>query len=539
MRKALSALTALFLLAAPVPAPAEEEAPPLTVTGATVSAPETLGLKEAVYTGGTLLTDYRREGDLSASTPYALIPDSGLYTFRGDALRQNAAFGTCEVAEGTLTPLWEVPLSGLRTAENGMLYGVGWNNQPAVVKWAAEIREIMPLNAEFKNKKALVEVLFSAQDGKIYFLDLESGAPTRECVWAGYPLKGSVSVDPRGWPLMAFGQAVSKMPSGTGDIGYHLYDLITMQPLYFLNGRKSAEQVQYSPNGAFDSSSLFLPAAGSDALVVAGENGLLYTISLNSALTLDGSGSAVSVSPEVVYMNALAREERENKTSIEGAPSMYGRYVFLADAWGIVRCVDTSLMKTVWAYDNGDNTDAAMALDLTEEGLDLYTGNTSYSRLSKKNPVTIHRLNALTGEEIWTNEIDCVKNTSEDVAGCKASPVIGQKGLKDYVYFTVNQVRGGGAKLMCLAKADGHEVWSLAIQESVSSPVAVYSEFGDGVIFQADSRGNLYLVDGLTGHLLGQTKVDGRIEASPAVYRNRVLIGTCDKNAKMYCFEIR
>ena len=539
MKRLASALLALFMLWCVFPAAGEEAAPLFAVTGASSSAPGTLGLKEAVYSGGTLLEGYRREGDLDAQRPYANIPDTGIYTFRSDSLRRNASFGTCEITEGVFEQLWAFDLSGLRTAENGTLYGVGWNNQPAVVKWAAEIRGIMPLYEKYKNTSALREVIFSAQDGRVYFLDLESGGATRDPIQVGYPLKGSVSVDTLGRPLIAFGQAVSKMPSGTGEIGYYLYDLITMQPLYFLNGRKSAEQIQYCANGAFDSSSLFLHSAGSDALVVAGENGLLYTLSLNSAFVNSGSDSSVTVDPEVIYMNSLAADERENKTSIEGAVSMYGRYVFTGDAWGILRCVDTSLMKTVWTFDSGDNTDAAMALDLTETGLDLYTGNTTFSRLSKKNPVSIRRINALTGEEIWSYPVDCVKNTSEDVAGCKASPVIGQYGLDEYVYFTVNQVKGGGARLICLRKADGSEVWTLPLGETVSSPVAVYSEFGDGVLVQAEAKGGLCLVDGLTGRVLGQTKIEGTIEASPAVYRNRLLIGTCDKKPRMYCFEIR
>ena len=196
-------------------------------------------------------------------------------------------------------------------------------------------------------------------------------------------------------------------------------------------------------------------------------------------------------------------------------------------------------MRTVWTYDNGDNTDAAMALDPTDAGVDLYTGNTTYARLSKTKKVSIHRLNALTGEEIWTYEIDCVKNTSLDAAGCKASPVVGEKGLSDYVYFTVNQVRKGGAVLVCLRKDDGSEVWRKETAESVSSPVAVYSEFGDGKIIQCDSKGNIFLLDGLTGEVLGHTAVNGVIEASPVVYRDYFLIGTSDKNAAMYCFRIR
>ncbi len=535
MKKTLSVCAACLLLF--LPARAEELPLPTAAPGC---EPEALGLTEAVYSAGTLLEDYSREHSLTAqdADSYALLEDTGIYAFRGDNFRRNASFGTCEVTEGSLEKVWEYSLGGLRTEENGTLYGVGWNCQAAVVKWAMEVRQAMPLYEEARGTAALREVIFGAQDGKVYFLDLETGAPTRDVIDIGYPLRGSVSVDAMGRPMIAFGQAVSKMPMGTGEIGAYLYDLVTMQPLLFINGRRSTEQVQYSSNGAFDSSALFVRGAGSDALVIAGENGLLYTVELNGRMAL-GEESVLTVSPETVYMNSLAYDERENRTAIEGAPAMYGSLVYVGDAWGILRCVDTDTMRTVWTYDNGDNTDAAMALDLTEEGLALYTGNTTYARLSKTKQVGIHRLDALTGEEIWTFEIDCVKNTSVDEAGCKASPVIGQRGLKDYVYFTVNQVRGGEAVLMCLNKSDGKCVWQKKLAESVSSPTAVYSEFGDGWILQCDSKGNIYLLDGLTGEEKAHTAVEGTIEASPAVYRDLMVVGTSDKNAKMYCFRIR
>ena len=55
-------------------------------------------------------------------------------------------------------------------------------------------------------------------------------------------------------------------------------------------------------------------------------------------------------------------------------------YVYAADGYGILRCVDTDTMRSVWAFDTGDNTDAAIALDLRNNGLDLYTGTTAFSR---------------------------------------------------------------------------------------------------------------------------------------------------------------
>ena len=47
------------------------------------------------------------------------------------------------------------------------------------------------------------------------------------------------------------------------------------------------------------------------------------------------------------------------------------------------------------------------------------------------------------------------------------------------------------------------------------------------------------MLDGLTGYLNSTAQVEGRIEGSPAVYRDMLVIGTCSKNPKMYCFKIK
>ena len=177
----------------------------------------------------------------------------GVPTFRGDNFRRNAAYGTADVQTESMSVLWEVPLGSLRTEDNGTLYGVGWTGQPAIIHWTQQVREGMNLY-EDKKSKVLNEVIFGAQDGKIYFLDLTDGSPTRDAINVGYPLKGSVSVDSWDRPLMAVGQGISKLANGkTGSIGLRLFNLVTGKEAYLLNGRKHDTQPkQYSSNGAFD-----------------------------------------------------------------------------------------------------------------------------------------------------------------------------------------------------------------------------------------------------------------------------------------------
>ena len=61
---------------------------------------------------------------------------------------------------------------------------------------------------------------------------------------------------------------------------------------------------------------------------------------------------------------------------------------------------------------------------------------------------------------------------------------------------------------------------------SWSSPAVVYTADGTGYILQADSGGNIFLLDGLTGNKLAQiAPTDTNFEASPAVYGQMLILG--------------
>lgn len=530
-------------------AAAINDAPDLPVLTATNGT--NVKVTDTVFIGSKAQKNFQRTDSLSAPNPdnYSFY-ENGVITFRGDNFRRNAAFGTVDVQEETLSVLWTSPIGSLRTSDSGTLYGVGWTGQPAIVKWTGEVRNIMRLYDDAKNFYALREVIFGAQDGKIYFLNLLTGKATRDPINIGYPMKGSVSIDNSARPLMAIGQGISNLPSGTGSIGVHLLNLIDNSELLLVNGRKSDTQIQYSTNGAFDGTPLFLWE--DDTMVVAGENGLLYAIKLNAVFDdptklKDGDTPRLTIDTKCVsssaYLRTKANAESETNTSVESSVAMYDKYIFMADTYGIVRCVDSDTMTTVWAFDAGDNTDAAIALDYhNDTGLRLYTANTAYKRLSaSKGSVSIRCLDAMSGEQIWEYQIKCDYDTTNQLAGCKASPVIGQNDLDPYVYFTVSQVSKAGSRLIAFDKRTGAVVWSFdMVEDAVSSPVAVYNDEGCGWIIQADQGGTLHLLNGLTGEEKYSLPLGGTIMASPAVYKNILVIGTCDKNnSNMYGIEIR
>lgn len=547
----------------PTPEPTEEPEPtpdPTATPGPTLEPTATplprleasaengsMKTTDTVYTGGKKDASFNREHSYIATHPdnYTYYP-LGVFTFRGDNFRRNAAFGTVDVQQAKLSVLWQTPIGSLRTADSGTLYGVGWTGQPAIVKWTKEVRQMMNLFEDKKNTKTLIEVIFGAQDGKIYFLDLRDGTATRETINVGYPLKGSVSIDSYDRPLLAVGQGISKLSNKTGAIGLHIYNLMDGKEAYFLNGRKTNDQAPYSSNGAFDGTALFLfDSDGTDALITAGENGLLYTLDLNGKFvypTADNPDavSSMEIKPTVTYLKTKAADEKDTMVSVESSVAMYSRFIYMADAYGVIRCVDSDTMKTVWAFDGGDNIDAAIALDMVGSDLSLYTGNTNYARLGTKKDVSIRRINALTGQEIWCYSIKCAQDKKNQASGCKASPIIGQNGIGNLVIFTVNMVEGGGSKIIALNKENGQVVWEKALaDEAISSPVAVYNDRGDAWIIQGDEGGNLTMLDGRTGAVRSTLNLGGAIQGSPAVYKDYLVVGTCSKdNAYMYCLKI-
>ena len=467
--------------------------------------------------------------------------DGGVFTFRGNSFRQNAASGTVEVEDEKLSIEWKYQMGSIRTADYGTWHGIGWTGQPAIIKWAQEAREnLMNLYESKRTVKALKEVIFAGLDGKIHFVDLNDGQATRDPINVGYPLKSSVSVNPYGYPMLGVGQAISKLANKRGDYGYYLFNLLDGSELMFMSGKPSKQQDAYCANGAFDGTALF--DMNSDTMIVSGENGLIYTIALNTNFDYKSEKPSLTINKDVVFLKTKAKSEDAGMTGAETSVAMYNNYIYTADTQGILQCIDSNTMKAVWAKDVGDNTDAAIALDFDENGdLALYTGNTAYKRLGSKKPVTIRRLNALTGEEIWSYEISCVYN-KDQLSGCKASPVVGQNGISGLVIFTVNMTGSANkSTVIALNKMDGTVEWEYELNAAaISSPVAVYNEAGDAWIIQGDQSGNLYLLDGRTGKVCNVLSLGGEIQGSPAVYKDMLVIGTCSKdNAYMYGVRIQ
>ncbi|MBQ9326806.1 MAG: PQQ-binding-like beta-propeller repeat protein [Clostridia bacterium] len=518
----------------PAPEPEETAQPRVTVT-ADESADPSLIRSATIYVDTKSVASYDRPVeeiiDMPDADHYARQP-YGVMTYRGSSFRQNAAEGTVSGTPSAMNIRWRQEAGSVKGASS-TYYGIGWTGQPLIVKWSKEIREMSNIFEDKKNTKALREVIIAGEDGKIYFLDLETGEATRDVIQLGYPMRGTPSVHAMGFPVMAVGQYARKMSNKTGDIGLRVYDLLTQKQAFMLDGLDGKTGRPYYGVGSFETSSLY--DYSSDTMISAGTNGMLYTTRLNTAI--NRTQNTLTMDPQQVVLRTKAKGEEDKQTAVESSLAAYQNYVFYADMAGILRCVDTSTMTTLWAVDTGDSVEAAVALDLDAQGqLWLYTANTLQQR--SKGDCAIRRYDALSGRLDWEYLVPVTKATKKHnvIGGCKASPVIGRSGLNDYVYFTLSSakdVNGSSAEsvLIALDKASGTLAWQKPFSAyTYSSPVAVYTEEGRGSLIQATSDGTLYLLDGLSGQTVSTLQVEGTIHASPAVYKDILVIGTQGKD---------
>ena len=490
--------------------------------GADYSDPAKNGLTASiVYDGGKKVDSYTREDEIhmAPSAEYGQV--DGVLTFRGTNYRDGGAFGTIPENPSNLSVVWSKKIGHLDSWT-----GVGWTGQASLVHWSDEMRAIMNLNPEFKNKQNLVEAIYGTLDGHIYFIDLETGEDTRKAIDIGAPIKGSVSVDPRGLPLLYCGQGIYDVNGKRVKCGTRVWSLIDQSLLHMIDGD---DDLALRPWRAFDCAPLV--DADSDTLIQVGENGVLYTVKLNTQF----ENGQISIQPDTdryVY-----RQSIDGKLGSENSVAVYNNYAYFATNVGIIQCVDLNTMTTVWTFNATDDIDASLVIEVEEDGtVGLYASNEVDIRGSRAN-CQMFKLNALTGELLWVRDSEPVYQNDENGGGSFATPAVGKNGLSDLVFFHVARTAKTGGMLYALNKETGETVWEVSMgRYGWSSPTCVYTPSGKGYLLVGTSGGGLRLYDGLTGEKITSVDLGANIEGSPAVFHNMLIVGT--RGGRIYGVKI-
>ncbi|HZK28090.1 MAG TPA: PQQ-binding-like beta-propeller repeat protein [Thermoclostridium sp.] len=514
----------LTLTPTPTPEPTPTAAPTPTPTPTPIVTPVPIAnkagnisgekVKYQVFSGTSPVNDYQGQEQIIFGDPENYSSLEGITTLRKDNHRSGAAYGTRNVIEKKLEIVWTS--DEIRLVDS-QWPGVGWTGQPLIVRWPENVRNIMNIYPEFKQKD-LVEVIQVTLGGEILFLDLETGKNTRPSIDIEFPIKGSAFVDPRGYPILYTGMGVNSLASGkTTSWKYRIFNLIDQTEIFSIPGKDPNAPRSWS---AFDSTGLV--DAETDTLFQCGENGLLYKVKLNTNFDIDNA--QLSVDPEVTkyrYTNSF-----NGTYGIELSPVIYRDLMFFADNGGMLQCIDINTLKPKWAFNLGDDTDASPTLEETSEGVFLYVGSQVDLQGAVGNCV-VRKINALTGEQVWEKSYKCYKDSIIN-GGLFSTPTVGTGDISDLVIFNI--VKTGtewGGRLVALDKNTGAEVWAKVLSAyGWSTPTVFKSDDGTSYMIFCDSYGNMYLMDPKTGETLDKISVEKNVEASPAIYNDMVVVGS-------------
>ncbi|MFN3200451.1 MAG: PQQ-binding-like beta-propeller repeat protein [Bradymonadia bacterium] len=378
--------------------------------------------------------------------------------------------------------------------------GTGWTGQPVV----------------WERPDGVTEIIFGAYDKSVHFVDADTGLATRPKFKTGDIIKGSVSLDPDGFPLLYFGSRDNKLRVVALDRDeptelWHL-DAYSVSPIMW--------------NNDWDGN----PSIVGDVLFEGGENSWFFAYKLNRAIGEDGK---VTVNPEPLiaqkgWTSQLIDDIGDNTVSIESSAAIFNNRVYFANSGGRVMGLDISALKEgealpdlkapiafdFWA---GDDVDASIVID--EEGM-LYVSVEKERFLDRADEVgQIIKLNPYAEGDpiVWSVHLP---TSSDGTGGVWATPALGEGVL---------YVPTHDGQLLALDQMTGDTLWKDTVGwHAWSSPAVV-----DGRLVVGTCNGKLRIYDVFdptTPSLIGEGKVPSGacVESTPAIWKGRIVVGTRD-----------
>ncbi|MEM7094098.1 MAG: PQQ-binding-like beta-propeller repeat protein [Actinomycetota bacterium] len=332
-------------------------------------------------------------------------------------------------------------------AETTKWCGTGWTGQPAIFE-----------------REGRRWVVFGSYRPAVHFLDAATGERILADLEVGDLIKGSVTIDPDGYPLVYFG-------SRDGLFRVVAFDGPSPRELWQL----SADSVEPTLwNDDWDGVALVVD----DYLFVGGENSNLHIVRLHRGYDDDG---AVQVEPELVFHapgwdDELLNDLGDSNVSIETAITIVGNSLWFANSGGLVQAWDIGGLRDgvpperVFRFWTGDDTDASVVVD--DEGF-AYVG------------VEIERA-------LW------------------------------------HGVQLGQLIKLDPTKPDDPVVWSRDLHVRVPDGIWATPAIHRDVLYVPTNEGNLHAIDRETGATRWQTKLQGPVWSSPVVVDDVLIQAACD-----------
>lgn len=428
----------------------------------------------------------------------------GLLTFRGNPTRTFYGTGPVPRSPDVLWRFTGSPGQDLCSltawaAGTTLWCGAGWTGQPAVIEWDER-----------------TWVIAGTYAPAVHFLDAATGEQLLPEFLVGDLIKGSVTVDPDGYPLVYF---------GARDDYFRIISFDREEPTQLW----SMHANEVSPvlwNDDWDGASLVLD----DYLFQGGENSHFFIIKLNRGFGPDG---LVTVDPEVVFSSPgwddeLLNAVGDDNVSIEGGMTVVGNTLYFANSGGLVQGWDISgvadgeVPERVFRYWAGDDVDATVVAD--GEGF-LYVG-VEYERGNARSQELGQMLKLDPSAEdplVWGTDL-----RNADIDGVWATPAL----TDEMVYVPTN-----AGFLYGLSRETGDVVWFKRLTGPAwSSPVVI-----DDVLMQSDCAGNIYAFDvsdpAVEPPEIWRMSLGGCIEATPAVWNGVIYVA--DRGGGFYAIGDR
>lgn len=422
----------------------------------------------------------------------------GLLTFRGNPTRSFHGMGPVPTdpkveyrfpAEGGMCG------ESTNLGETKVWCGMGWTGQPAIFE-----------------RDGRTWAVFGAYDGAVHFIDADTGERIIPDFPTGDLIKGTVTIDPDGFPLVY---------SGSRDNEYRIISFEGPEPVELW----SMHADDFSPtlwNDDWDSSGMVID----DHLFVGGENSQFVIVKLNRGT--DDTG-AVSVDPQIVFNTPAWDDELlaaigDQTVSVESSPTVVADTVYFTNSGGLVQGYDIEGLQDgvtptrSFRYWTGDDADASIVAD--QDGM-IYVAS-EYERA------------ATTARSDAVGQLIKLDPTADTAAGedplvwswfdndVRPGGIWGTPAVTDEVVY----VGTNGGRLVAVDRDTGATLW----EKNLAGPLWASPSVVDDTLLIGDCAGTFHAYDVSAPRTdppeLWSLELGGCIEATPAVWEGRILIGS-------------
>ena len=489
------------------------------------SVPQTYRFVDTVYPSVAMLK-YQVDifDTVTDGTPTSFVDlyndAPGIFTFRGNGFREAPFVGHVDGRPDTVSVDWVfvTDYDGRPTQYGVWGGGTGWSGQPLYVCWPDSImqrfRNDSPaLTEDFSSEEVIVGSLAS----RIYFIDFVTGRKSRSPLLTGNTIKGTISLDPTLNGNLYAGQGIPcKSPFGA-----LTFNLFKHERTHFFGRDRKA----WRPWGAYDSS----PLRVGDFLFRPSENGTLYKFLI--------VGDSLSLHSTLRFK----KKSQWQAAGMEASLAYYQGRGFISDNHGNIVCFDLSTMQPIWCYDNHDDSDGSPVLAIEEGHPYLYTA-CEVDKQGAAGKCYFVKLDAEDGGLVWQQTFSCRRMVIEGKkfdGGQFATPLIGMGNCDGLIFTNIvtNDRPGVRGDFVALNRKDGSIRYRATLRHYAwSSPVALLNDEGEMFVFTADTKGRVYLIDGLSGKIMFDAKIGDNYESSPIIVDNHIVLGS--RGRKIYKMKI-